>query len=152
MTILGKNILHQHGPYVEFAVLEVPPPTQEWLAREKYEKGIFFELSDSLLDCYCGITQSYSPFDPHDLTCLTKPHQIYEFTAKLLMWEFQIARTPNFYFHKAMERYYMTELQSEAGIDTPEKFKAALLETLHFVIGHLHQAAASGECVVIVGF
>lgn len=155
MTILGKNILHQHGPYVDFAMLDAPLPTQAWegLTRGKREEGIFFELADDLLGCYCSITRSYSPFDPHGLTQLTTPQELYEFAAKLLLWELQIAKTPVFYFNRALDDLYgSAERRLEANNITPEKLKADLLETLHFVIGRLHQAAASGQCVVIAGF
>lgn len=155
MTILDKNILPQHGPYVDFAVLDVPPgiPEDGWLAPEEYEAGLFFELADDLLGCYCSITRSYSPFDPHGLTQLTTPQELYEFIAKLLLWELQIAKTPVFYFNRALDDLYgSAERRLEANNITPEKLKANLLETLHFVIGHLNQAAASGKCVVIVGF
>lgn len=155
MTILGKNILHQHGPYVDFAMLDAPLPTQAWeeLARGKREEGIFFQFADDLLGCYCDITRSYSPFDPHDLTQLTTPQEVYEFAAKLLLWELQIAKTPVFYFNRALNDLYgSAERRLEANNITPEKLKADLLETLHFVIGRLHQAAVSGQCVVIAGF
>lgn len=151
MTILDKKALPQHGPFVDFAVLDVPPgiPEEGWLAPEEYEAGLFFELADGLLGCYCSLTRSYSPFDPHGLTQLTKPQEIHEFAAKLLLWELQIANTPVFYFNRALDDLYES---AERRLETPEKLKADLLETLHFVIGHLNQAAASGKCVVIVGF
>ena len=36
MTILGKDILHRHGPYVAFPVLDVPPATEEWQVHPKF--------------------------------------------------------------------------------------------------------------------
>lgn len=153
MTILGKNIFHQHGPYVEFAVLDEPPDTEEWqgLSKAAYEKGIFFELSDSLLSVYCDITRSYAPFDPDGLAFLANQQQIYEFMARLLMWQLQIANAPVFHFRKLL-RAHESELQFDKVEATPDKIKADLLETLHFIIGRLHHAAASGKCVVIAGF
>lgn len=153
MTILGKDILHQHGPYVAFALLDVAPDIEEWkeLPKAIYEGGVFFELSNSLLSCYCGVTRSYSPFDPDRVTLLTEAQQIYEFAAQLLMWEFQIGKIPVFHFAQISELYGLPELQSNAD-STPEKLKADLLETLHFIIGQLHQATASGKCVVVAGF
>lgn len=152
MTILGKNILHQHGPFVDFAVLDERPAIDEWqyLPYSEYEGGVFFELADSLLDCYCDITRSYAPFDPHGFALLAKPHDIYELAAKLLMWELQIANAPAFYFNQLLKRHELTKPPS--GTVSPEQLKADLLETLHFVIDHLLKAAASGKCVVIAGF
>lgn len=152
MAILGKDILHQHGPYIDFSVFDVSPIQDErWPAREVYEKGIFFELSDDLLSCYCSVTRSYSPFDAYALTQLTKPQQIYEFAAKLLMWELQITTSPDFYFTQELDIYNSTELQLESTNITLGKLKADLLETLHYIVGQLHQAAASGQCIVIMG-
>lgn len=155
MTILGKNILNQHGPYVDFAVLDAPIPLQEggWPTGDSYERGVFFEMADDLLGCYCRITQSYSPFDPYDLTQLRAPQAIYEFAAQLLLWELQISRTRASYFNGVWDYLYcMDDPQLDAQNISPEKLKADLLETLHFIVEHLYQAAALEKCVVIVGF
>jgi len=113
MTILNKKILPQRGPYVDFAVLEVSPciPEHGWLAPEEYEAGLFFEFADDLLGCYCSLTRSYSPFDPHGLTQLTTPQELYEFVAKLLLWELQIAKTPVFYFNRALDDLSAADLR-----------------------------------------
>lgn len=155
MTILGKDFLRTHGPFVEFSVLETPLPVDDdnqiqYLPPETYEQGIFFEFADGLLDSYCSITRSYSPFDPYEIVQFTRPDQIYAFTAELLRWEAQLVRTPHFYFTRELCLYDGTELQSDKV--NPERMRADLLETLHFIVGRLHQAAASGQCVVIVGF
>lgn len=147
MTILGKDILPHHGPYIDFATLEEPPADAYDIPRSAIVKGLFFELSDSLLGCYCDITRSYAPFDLHDTTLLSRPHDIHELAAKLLMWEFQIARAPDFHFNHLLSSNNLEDLALSR-----EQLKADLLETLHFVVGHLHRAAASNKCVVVDGY
>src|SRR4030065_883563 len=116
MTILGRHILDEHGPYVGFAVLDERPPIEEWqsLPRTEYEQGIFFELADSLLSCYCDITRSYAPFNPDGFALLNDPHQIYELSGKLLMWELQIAKAPARHFIPIPGRHELTEIGSSA--------------------------------------
>lgn len=81
---------------------------------------------------------------------LTRPHEIYELSAKLLLWEHQIAKAPDFYFNKLLQREAFQKGQPLA--HTPEHLKADLLETLHFVVDQLHRAAASGKYIVVAGF
>jgi hypothetical protein len=155
MTILGKDFLRSHGPYVEFFVLETPLPVDDegqiqCLPPETGEPGLFFEFADDLLSCYCSITRSFSPFDPYEIVQFTRPAQIYAFTAELLRWEVQLVKTPHFYFTRELVLYNETDLQPNEV--NHEKMRADLLETLHFIVGRLHRAAASGQCVVIVGF
>lgn len=150
MAILGRNILDQHGPYIEFCVVDTPF-NEEWPIRATYEGGIFIEIAGDLLGIYCGLTQSYSPFDPDGFTQLERPHDIYEFTAKLLMWELQLAKTPENYFLKNLENFESDHNHLKGEENSVARLKADLLETLHFLISEMHKAAVSGKCVVIVG-
>jgi len=150
MAILGKDILEKHGPYIWFSVVDFPFD-DEWPDRSKYEGGIFIEFADDLLGTYCSMTQSYSPFSPYDFTQLEKPHAIYEFTSKLLMWESQLAKTPENYFEMRLKYFRPDESYLKGEKYTREQLKADMIETLHFMIGEMHKAAASNKCVIIAG-
>ncbi len=150
MAILGRNILDKHGPYIKFCVVDAPF-NEDWPDSEAYDDGIFIELSDDLLGIYCSLTHSYSPFGPYDFTQFKKPHHVYELTAKLLMWEAQLAKTPENYF---IEVFYFFESYFKDGKDEEKsvaRLKSDLLETLHFMIGEMHKAAVAGKCVIIAG-
>jgi len=151
MAILGSNILNQHGPYVNFSVIDVPLCTDGWPDSSEYKQGIFIDVSDDLLGVYCSMTRSYSPFGTYDFTQFTTQQEVYEFTAKLLMWESQLAKTPVNYFASQLEYFHLPEFYLRGEVYTPEQLKNDLLETLHFMVGEMHKAAASGKCVVIVG-
>lgn len=168
MTILGKDII-KHEPFVKFCVLDEPISIPEgcWQApqnndrgiffepdRQEYEHGIFFEFADCLLSTYCGVTQSYSPFDPYAFIQY-KPsndktlHDVYKLTSNLLMWEYQLAKMPANYFGMYLDEVINDGTYFEQY--TREQLKADMLETLHFLIGKIHEAAAAEKCVVIVG-
>lgn len=150
MAILSDSILDQHGPYIEFSVVEVPFK-EEWPDRASYEDGLFMELADDLLGIYCNLTQSYSPFDPDAFTQFESTHDIYEFTAKLLMWEAQLAKTPENYFLKNIEYFESVSNYLKGEENSVARLKADLLETLHFMIGEMHKAAVAGKCIIIAG-
>ena len=60
MSVLGKNILDQHAPYIRFSVVD-NPINEVNLSK----KIVFIEFADDLLGAYCTMTKSYSPFDDH---------------------------------------------------------------------------------------
>lgn len=129
MAILGRSMLEQHGPFIEFSVVD-SSFNEDWPDRASYEDGIIIELADDLLGIYCSLTQSYSPFDPDAFTQFESSHEIYEFTAKLLTWEAQLAKTPEHYFIKTLDYLgsYLNHLTSEK--NPTKRIKADLLETL----------------------
>lgn len=142
MTVLGRNVLDNHGPYIRFSVLDYP------VDKGKLSKGnVFIELSEDLLSAYCSMTRSYSPFDHYSDSQFEKPYDIYEFTAKLLLWEWQLSRTPENYFGTVFD-----DIQpNKGGINTHAELKADMLETLHFIVGEMHKAAALKNGVHIIG-
>jgi hypothetical protein len=150
MTMLGKNILLSHGPFVNFCILDAPLSADQVYSASlmEYKQNIFFEFSDNLLGTYCSITRSYSPFDPHFNAQYEKPYAIYQLSSELLIWEYQLARTPSNYF--GMLGFYLDQLD-QSGEYTIEQFKFDMLETLHFLVARMHQAAANKQCLLIVG-
>ena len=146
MTVLGKNILVKHGPYNCFSVVD-NPINEVNLSK----KIVFIEFSEDLLGAFCTMTKSYSPFDPHYDTQFEKPYDIYEFTSKLLQWEWQLARTPENYFIAALDYINYPILSKKTHAYTPAQLKADMLETLHYMIGEMQKAVALGKCLHIDG-
>jgi hypothetical protein len=148
MAILGSHILKKGRPYIEFVVVD-SPFDEIWPEPSKYERDVFIDFADVLLDLLCRMIQNYAFFDKYEFIQLKSPPEIYNFTAQLLTWETQLAKTPVNYFDREI-KYISGWLENENY--TCEQFKADLLETLHFMVGEMHKAAASGRCVVIAGF
>lgn len=142
MPVLGKNILDQHRPYMRFSVVD-SPINEENLSK----KIVLIEFSEDLLSAFCTMTKSYSPFDPHYDTQFEKPYDIYEFTSKLLLWEWQLTRAPENYFIAALEyiNYPVSIVKNQ--IYTSAQLKVDMLETLHYMVGEMHKAAATGKCL-----
>ncbi len=97
------------------------------------------------------MTKSYSPFDPHYDTQFEKIYDIYEFTSKLLQWEWQITQTPENYFIYALDDINHLNTTTKDHIYSAAQFKVDMLETLHYMIGEMHKAAATGKCLHIEG-
>ena len=150
MAVLGRNILENHGPYIWCSVVD-SAFDEAWPERSAYDAGIFIEFAEDLVGIYCSLTQSYAPFDQYAFIQIERPHDIYEFTTKLLMWESQLAKTPVNYFSKHLEYFQPSDSYLKDEIYTGKQFKVDLLETLHFIVGEMHKASASGRCVIIVG-
>lgn len=149
MAVLGHEIFEKHGPYIWFCVVDSAFKEEEPY-RHLCKESIFIQFSEDLLNYYCAMTRSYSPFDPYEFIQLNTPHKIYEFTAKLLSWESQLARTPLNYFWLE-QGFNLSDSYLKGGKYTDDQLKADLLETLHFMVGEMHKAAASGKCVIIAG-
>ncbi len=151
MAILGRNVLKNKGPYIRFcqvdSLFEEPWPNGSIL-----NESIFIELSEDLLGMYCSITRSYSPFDPHAFIQLVKPTEIYDFSSKLLMWEWQLTKVPLNYFSKELS-YFCDSSDTYFNINqyTAEQLKADMIETLHFMIGEMHKTAIGGKFLIIDG-
>lgn len=98
MSVLEKKILDQHGPYIRFSVVKFPI-NEANLSK----KIVCIELSEDLLGEFCSMTKSYSPFDVHFDSKFEKPYEIYEFSSKLLQWEWQITKAPENYFNAVLK-------------------------------------------------
>ena len=146
MSVLGRNILDKHGPYKRFSVVD-NPINEVNLSK----KIIFIEFADDLVGAYCSMTKSYSPLDPHYDTQFEKTYAIYEFTPKLLHWEWQLTKTPENYFFAALDDINYPNTSAKDHIYTPAQIKVDMLETLHFMVGEMHKAAANGKCLHIEG-
>lgn len=151
MAVLGCNLFKNRGPYIRFCRVDVPFE-EPWPGIKILSESVFIELSEDLLGMYCGITHSYSPFDHYAFIQFDNPTEIYDLSSKLLMWEWQLTRTPLNYFTKELEyicdssdTYFKTNLYNA------EQLKADMIETIHFIIAEMHKTAACGKCLIIEG-
>lgn len=102
-----------------------------------------------MLGCYCRITRSYSPIDPYEFVQFSSAKAIYEFAAKLLAWEWRIAETHVNFMRRELDD--VGEMMPGGSDRSDEQLKGDLLETLHFIIDRLYQAAAAGRVVAVIG-
>lgn len=163
MAILDKNKLNNHYPFAEFAKIDKPLPDQldtTWYSREELQKGTFFDFSASLLGAYCGMTQTYLPFDEYDDNQYTTPNQIYDLVSKFLLWQVSLVQEDERNFHDEIfiDLYdYDYEVKMEIPPDGEHEaklteFKNDMIETLHYLIGKMMEVAREGKCLVIRGY
>jgi hypothetical protein len=148
MTILNRSVFPNNRPYVDFCVVGAPFD-ETWSSA--YKQGVFCEIPEDLVGTYCSLTRSYLPFDMHAFTQLTTPDDIYSMTSNLLLWEFQLARTPDNYFSQEAHFWAASHQFLDSKPYSAAEFKADLIETLHFLIGNMNQVAANKKCVIIAG-
>jgi hypothetical protein len=153
MTILTKDILPTHGPYVEFvnSPARLAIEDGDWPQLEVYRENIFFELADDLIETYCDITNSYCFFDHYDLIQLHHPYDIMKFSSELLTWSFQIARCRPSDFDRLLRIYEKSTRFNEGEMASREHLQQDLLDTLLFLSGKLHQIAFEKRCLIILG-
>lgn len=149
MTILNRKIFPDAGPYIEFCIADVP---YESTWESGYIETVFYEMPDNLLGTYCSLTRSYACFDQYEFTQLTSYYDIYLLVADLLLWEYQLAKAPVNYFHEEAAFWAKCHSSLDGRVYSAAEFKADLIETLHFLIGNLNQAAATNRCLIIAGF
>ena len=163
MAILDKNKLNNHYPFAEFAKIDKPLPGQlhtTWYSREELQKGTFFDFSSPLLGAYCGMTQTYLPFDEYDDNQYTTPNQIYDLVSKFLLWQVSLVQEDERNYHDEIfiELYdYDYEVKMEIPPDGEHEaklteFKNDMIETLHYLIGKMMEVAREGKCLVIRGY
>jgi hypothetical protein len=147
MTILDKNVLTNARPFISFCVVHYPLNN----VSHKFNDGVFCELPQDLIGTYCNLTRSYAPFDIHENTQLGKPYDIYLMASQLMLWAFQLARSSDNYFNQEAEFWAESHALLNGAQYSGEQFKADLLETLHFLIGKMYEAAANRKSLIIVG-
>ncbi len=163
MAILDKNKLNNHYPFAQFAKIDKPLPDQldtTWYSREELQKGTFFDFSATLLGTYCGMTQTYLPFDEYEDNQYTTPNQIYDLVSKFLLWQVSLVQEDERNFHDEIfiELYdYDYEVKMEIPPDGEHEaklteFKNDMIETLHYLIGKMMEVAREGKCLVIRGY
>lgn len=152
MTVLSRDVLKAHGPYVRFADIATWSGTDKYDCPRatEYEDSIFFELADDLLGLLCDITRSYSPFDPHLDTHTGDPHEINILSSELLFWAIQIFRCQPTKFGQWLRLYEGSSKEKEEGI-SPEMLRADLIDTILHIVGNLNRISASKRTLMIEG-
>ncbi|MCL5406307.1 MAG: hypothetical protein M1398_06265 [Deltaproteobacteria bacterium] len=143
MTVLSSDILQHHGPYLRLA--DCPKRLEnsegDWPERTLYQDFVFFEFADDLLETYCSLTHSYSPFDPYGLIPWDEPHRILTFSSELLLWALQLARCRPGDFEQHLNIYEHSTRFNAGEAARPEHLQQDMLETLIFLAATFHRIA-----------
>ena len=155
MTILSKDVLVEHGPYICFADVAGPIDERVYggLNRFTLKPFTFFMLSVDLLESYCMMTNSFSPIDPYESVQLDKPQEIKELATEILLWAIQLLRTKQRVFkeHVADGDFYQGTTRYELGGFTGEHLRQDLVDTLLYLAGEFSRIASNRRCLVISG-
>lgn len=153
MTILNKKFIGKEN-YIELVVLDerLSDSSDLYQYLVDHPGKVFFEFSAWLLDDYSSMTQSFSPFDPWNNTQIIHADEIYELSASFLLWQFQLSRAPENYFHKMDEFYQRSTLSDQEKKDvTRSQMKFDMIETLGHLTTTLNQIAFQKKCLGICG-
>ncbi|OQB35502.1 MAG: hypothetical protein BWY09_02281 [Candidatus Hydrogenedentes bacterium ADurb.Bin179] len=152
MTILNKDALPKwHGPYINLVYRKKPLKVNKgaWPHPREYNKDIFFDLSDDLLGAFCGLTKTYSPFDPWELTILSNSSALKKVENTFKQWVKTIGSLESKALYKRGKYLYRTTGQGRA--PAPRIIRSDLLETLNFLIEQFHKARLNGHAIAIIG-
>jgi len=151
MTILNKEALPKwHGPYINLVYRITPLKEKDsWPSRGEYEKDVFFDLSDDLLGAFCGLTKTYSPFDPWELTNLNKSSALKKVENTFRQWAKIIGSLDS----KALygRGKYIYRITGQGRAPAPSIIRRDLLETLEFLIERFRMARLNGHTITIIG-
>lgn len=153
MTILSKEVLCKHGPYIDF----IDHPTGfkieewEWPARKEIEPYIFFDFSENLLEVYCGITRSYAFFDPHTSIQIFSDYDIRKFATKFLDLAKHIAmvRENDLWLILDSHKIYEDALLPDSYEITGENLRTDLIETAIFIANRMIKTAQAKHVLLI---
>jgi hypothetical protein len=154
MTILSKEVLCTHGPYIDF----VDYPTvlniykDGWPTRSTFEEDIFFQLADSLVETYCDVTQTWAIFDPYTSIQLHRPDEIQTLAGRFISWAEHITYMRGFDLDNSLRSYNLYEgaqLQRSAADIRGEDLRLNLIETALFIATRLAQIAHANRVLLI---
>jgi hypothetical protein len=150
MTILNKNMLPCHGPYIDLLYSEYPLEIDEddWPLEEDYAQDIFFKLADDLLGDWCVLTSEYSPFDPYEYTILSNSSELQTLADVFAGWAKKIEQLPDDYIKEKCQFLYDS---SKSTASTGSAMKRDLIETLEFIVKYILKAKRLGHTIAIVG-
>lgn len=148
MAILDKELLPKQGPYIEFVRTKSQLVYEGgWPAKNLYQQGIVYQMADAFLDCLCDATNGAVFFDPWEVTQISAPSRLAEFSVMLLTWSVDIARKSDIKIVKAFKRlnYYRRDDISASEI------RADVVETLTYLARQPLEAAVKNEFFVVIG-
>lgn len=156
MPVLTASVLKGHGPFIHFSEGDRPnagatsdtQPTDHQVAER------FFSFADSLLETYCGITNAYSPFDPHFDTELARPHEIRLLAREFFLWAAQIVscRLDHSDLAVLIDLYLPAEpVDGPRYEQAKEQLRTDLVETATFLGQRLNSIAQRQKVLWITG-
>lgn len=148
MPVLDKKLLSGHGPYIDFVRSKsrlIYP--RGWPAYDLYRKDVVFRMSDDFLGGLCGATKRYVFFDQYEVTQISSPVRLVEFSSMLLTWAVDILKANDAKINKEFRHlsYYRRE-----GVSALE-IRADVVETLTYLASLPLQAAVKKEFLIVVG-
>lgn len=154
MPILDEQRFPFGGPYADLLDLQQPLDVKHghWPKRENYQEHVFFRLSDKLCDTLCLATRTFLPIEAHELTQMSRSHQILALSSE---WPFRahvLTATPTRYLRESFGSLELPSFVGLSEVDALASFHQDLLDTLLFMSGRLHQIAFSKRCFTIVGY
>jgi hypothetical protein len=156
MTILSKDILAKHGPFIRFADCQrkLNDNQLSYPCRSNFDDNVFFEMSEFLLGTLGSVTNTGSPIDPYEFVQLTDSYKIRMLASELLIWTFQLTRAGPQVFKREVEGYSFYEGSLRAHYDSDlngEHLRLDMIETLLLLIGKFSRIAQAKRCLVIAG-
>lgn len=156
MTVLSREILIKHGPYISFVDLPTPYKVyaDEWPNMVEHKDDVFFDFSDDLVSLYCNVTRTFWIFDHHDSVQIVKPHEILKLSAQFLGLAQQITRIRHDDMNKELEHchiYKGSSLEHTGAEFTGEALRLDLVETAIFIAGRLAKMAHANRVLYIDG-
>ena len=149
MAILGKDLLPNHGPYIDFVRRDTKLVyANGWPNPTLYKKDVVFLFADDLLGCVCSYTGKYCPFDPYELTQLSQPHKLIEFADTFLIWAMDVMRGDA---AKAFDNFgWLNHYEGRKDL-TGQQIQLDVSETLMHIAQLALDAAKSRGFLIIVG-
>ncbi len=142
MAVLTKDKLADFGPFVDF------------LERSSEQKlRLIMSLSDTLLEIYCNVTNSYLPFDPH-LGGELQEHEIRRLARELFMWSAHIShcRLDATDIAPLIDLYLpVHQVEHSVYEAAKESLRQDLVDTSAYLATNLLSVARSGTTLVIDG-
>lgn len=156
MSVLSRQILRSHGPYIEFIDHHIYYNIEKMGLPERrlYEDDIFFQLSESLSEIYCDVTRSYLFFDAHGFIQIHYPHEIRVLSAKFMDWAKQIAVTRSTDLDNVLQSFNIYDgaaIPDNPKVLTGEDLRLDLIETALFLAQRLAVIARSHRVLLIDG-
>ncbi len=146
MTILNKTFLSGHGPFLEMVYCTSPLISEGWPSIGEYEKDIFFEFADDLLDDLCLITGQYCPFSPYEVTNLSDTESLQSVRSTFADWATIISNASDKKISRVFSGLYEPNKNT-----TPSSMRHDVLDTLEYIINYLSIAEKKGETITIIG-
>jgi hypothetical protein len=157
MTIISKEILTKHGPYIKFADCPIKASKNRLIYQRNsdFDGNIFYEMPIDLLETWYSVaTRIGLDIDPYEFVELDNSYEIRKLASELLVSTFVLTRTHPQVFKRIVldDGFYEGSLRPHDGGNlTGEHLRLDMIETLLFLIGRFSKIAQAKRCLVIAG-